>query len=100
VPPSSAPPVTGASPAASEALYAVWVASYKKEAQANVEIRSLRKRGYSGRAVQTDLGDKGIWYRVYAGSYPSKAEAAAARDVLLQLPEYKSFAQVRRLPRD
>jgi hypothetical protein len=78
----------------------VWVASYKTQAQAGVEIRSLRKRGYDGHAVQTDLGDKGIWYRVYAGSYASAAEAAVARDALLQLPEYKSFAQVRRLPRD
>jgi cell division protein FtsN len=50
--------------------------------------------------VKTDLGSKGIWYRVYVGSYPTAAEADQARQALLKLPEYKSYAQVTRMPRE
>jgi Mrp family chromosome partitioning ATPase len=89
-----------AHPGTGDFVYTVWVASYDKESQAQADLRSLRKRGYEGRAVPTDLGEKGIWFRVYAGSYATAAEAAAAREALLKLPEYKSFAMVRRLPRD
>jgi cell division septation protein DedD len=79
--------------------WAVHVASYKKTSQAEKEIDQLRKYGYDGRAIQTDLGSKGVWFRVYVGSCTTSAEANALREKLLQLPGY-DFAQVRRLPRD
>jgi len=79
-------------------VYSVHVASYQTLKKANLEIAKLRTLGYEARALETDLGSKGKWYRVYAGSYPTAAEAARTRDVLLRLPHY-SFAQVRRLPR-
>jgi hypothetical protein len=99
--PSETPPVTSPSAAANAAanVYAVHVASYKTMKQAQKEIDTLQKYGYPGRAIQTDLGSKGVWFRVYAGSYATAAEADAAREKLLALPEY-DFAQVRRLPRD
>ncbi len=97
-PPSSTPAEESPPAVAAEALYAVHVASYQTLRKANIEIASLKARGYEGRAIETDLGSKGTWYRVYAGSYPTAAEAARARAVLLQLPDY-NFAQVRRLPR-
>ena len=105
-PAGSAPATSGAAPSGGAALpatstemvYSVHVASYQTLKKANEEIANLRARGYEGRAIETDLGSKGKWYRVYAGSYPTAAEAARTRDVLLKLPDY-SFAQVKRLPR-
>jgi hypothetical protein len=77
-------------------VYAVHVASYRRIENANQEIANLRKHGYEGRAVRTDLGSKGIWFRVLVGSYPNKEAAEEAREVILKLPEY-AFAQVRRV---
>lgn len=88
---SAAEPVAPAGP-----IYAVHVASYRRIEQANQELANLRKHGYEGRAVRTDLGSKGIWFRVLVGSYPSKEAAEKAREVILKLPEYE-FAQVRRV---
>jgi DedD protein len=93
--PGGAPPASGA---ADETVYSVHVASYRKIEQANQDIANLRKHGLDGRAVRTDLGSKGIWFRVYVGSYPSRAAAEEAREAILKLPEY-TFAQVRRAPR-
>jgi hypothetical protein len=95
----SEPPVPSAPAAAANIMvWAVHVASYETERQAQVEIESLRRRGFEGRAVETDLGGKGIWFRVYVGAYATQAEALTVRDALLRLPEY-DFAQVRRVPR-
>jgi cell division protein FtsN len=81
---------------ASGPVYAVHVASYRRMEQANQEIANLAKHGYEGRAARTDLGSKGIWFRVLVGSYPNKEAAEQAREVILKLPEY-AFAQVRRV---
>jgi cell division protein FtsN len=91
-------PPAGETPA-STAVWVVHVASYKTEAKANVEIANLRTHGFQGRAVLSDLGSKGVWYRVLVGPYATRAEADAARTTVLALPGY-DFAQVRRVPRD
>jgi hypothetical protein len=106
VPPTPEPPAVSESttptppqpPPASGVAYSVHVASYRKIEQANQDVANLRKHGFEGRAVRTDLGSKGIWYRVFVGSFPSRAEAAEARAEILKLPEYK-YAQVRRVER-
>lgn len=84
--------------AAAGVPFAVHVASYKTLGQASKEIAQLQKFGYTGNAIETDLGSKGTWYRVYVGSYSTVAEAEAARDAILKLPGYH-FAIVHRLPR-
>lgn len=96
-PATTAPPPATTAPRSGTGAYAVHVASFKTTALADKEIASLAARGYQARAIETDLGSKGIWYRVYVGSFPSVAEASATRDAILQIPGY-DFAQVRRLP--
>jgi cell division septation protein DedD len=98
----SKPAVREAPPAAADSeFWSVWVSSYKTEKRANVELQFLHRHGYEGRAVLTDLGpDKGMWYRIYAGRYQTRAEAEAARVRLARLPQFADFTWVRRLPRD
>lgn len=88
--PPPSPPPSGVS-------YTVHVASYQQAQRAQADVDNLAKHGFEARAIRTDLGSKGIWYRVYVGSYPSRADADRARTAVLKLPGY-SFAQVRRAP--
>ncbi len=96
VPNSAEPPPATSTPAGGETAFTVHVASYGKLENAHQHIASLRKHGFEARAVRTDLGSKGIFFRVYVGNYASKAAAAEAREAILKLPE-SAFAQVRRV---
>src|SRR5262249_42203703 len=82
--------------------WAVHVASYRAPADAAKDIAQLQKDGFQANAIETDLGStgvkKGIWYRVYVGSFATVAEAEATRDSILHIPGY-NYAQVHRLPR-
>ncbi len=95
---SSSAPAAAASPPAGAIAYGVHIASYQTLAQASKEIAALQKHGFTANALETDLGSKGIWYRVYVGRYSTVAEAKAASDAILQIPGY-SYAQVHKLPR-
>lgn len=75
--------------------WAVWVSSFKKTAQAEIEVKNLGRRGYQARYFPVQIQDKGLWYRVFVGNYPSRDVAVAARTFLLQDPRI-DFAQVRR----
>ena len=98
-PVESAPAPTGASGApAGETVYAVHVSSYETLEQAYKDIARLGKLGVEARAVKTDLGSKGVWYRVYVGSYPTRVAAEKAREGILKLPGI-DYAQVRPLSR-
>lgn len=95
---TEAPPEpTPSRPTTGGVTYGVHVASYQTATRAQSDIDNLQKRGFEARSIRTDLGSKGIWYRVYVGSYPTRAAAEAARQEVLKLPEY-SFGQVRRVP--
>jgi DedD protein len=93
--PIASPPTTTGS-ATHE--YTVHVGSFRHMEQAYKDIATLQKYGYIGRAVRTDLGDKGIWYRVYVGGFPNRVEAEKSRNSILEHPEYR-YAQVKRVPR-
>lgn len=93
--PGSQPPTTTG---AGTHEYTVHVGSFRNMEQAYKDIATLQKYGYTGRAVRTDLGDKGIWYRVYVGGFPNRAEAEKSRNGILEHPEYR-YAQVKRVPR-
>ena len=79
--------------------WVVHLSSYRTEKTAKVEIAGLRRHGYQGGHELTDLGEKGMWYRVYAGPFATREEAEKARVALLKFPEYH-YAQVRRESRD
>ncbi len=95
-PPQPVEPPKTTTPVAGGTSFTVHVASYGKIENANQHIASLGRHGFEARAVRTDLGSKGIFFRVYVGNYTSKAAAEQARVAILKLPE-SAFAQVRRV---
>ena len=67
------PPEPGAYP------YSILLASFRKVSLAEGAVSQYQNRGLDPFWVQVDLDEKGIWYRVYNGTYNGKSEAQAAR---------------------
>ncbi len=61
-------------------VYVVHFSSHKDRPSAEKEARRLAgELGKPGRAVEVDLGDKGVWYRVVIGEFANVDEARAWR---------------------
>jgi cell division septation protein DedD len=58
--------------------YIIQVASVQKIDGAQDLIGRLSKNGYPAFVEKTDLGSKGVWYRVYVGPFASKSAADGA----------------------
>jgi cell division septation protein DedD len=61
--------------AASKVRYTIQVAAYPDRGMAEDEVRSMKRRGYAAFVVASNLGDKGMWYRVRVGSFSNKQSA-------------------------
>lgn len=55
--------------------FTVQVASFKEETRAQKVVDTLKSKGYVGQIVAKNLGEQGIWNRVYVGQFNVKAEA-------------------------
>lgn len=55
--------------------YYVQIGSFKEKSKAEVKLNSLKKKNVNGIIVEADLKEKGIYYRVRAGSFKSEDEA-------------------------
>ena len=64
--------------------FAVQVGAYKNLARAKDELSRLVARGLEPFYRYEDTGTKGMWFRVYAGSYETKQEAREAAGRLQQ----------------
>ncbi len=67
-----------AAPARSPAVvagYAVQVYSFQDKTRAEKALETLRSKGYQAFLVVSDLGEKGIWYRVRVGGIADEKEA-------------------------
>ena len=58
--------------------YAIQVAAFKDEYRAQKKMTQLAAAGYRAFYRHEDTGAKGMWYRVYAGSYATQTEAREA----------------------
>jgi hypothetical protein len=58
--------------------YAIHMASYRSPDVAQEEVATFR-RGFQAYLVRSDLGEKGIWYRLFLGHFPT---ATAALDAI------------------
>jgi cell division septation protein DedD len=57
--------------------YSVYLGSYPSRERADKAISGYLKKDLSPYWVKVDLGDKGVWYRVFAGHYENSDEAEA-----------------------
>jgi cell division protein FtsN len=55
--------------------YSVYLGSYPSRERADKAISGYRKKGLSPYWVKVDLGDKGVWYRVFMGHFENKENA-------------------------
>jgi cell division protein FtsN len=86
---ADAPPAKlGATAAATGGAYVLQIGAYKSEADAEAAWKGYQTKhgalvsGMSSDIQKADLGDKGVWYRLRAGSFPDKDAAGALCDKL------------------
>jgi len=61
-------------------VYSIHFTSYKDRASAERDLKRVSAlAGREGFVAEVDLGEKGIWYRVMIGEFPTSPEAKAAR---------------------
>ncbi len=66
-------------------IHVVHFSSFQEKARAEKHAAVLAKElGIPARAVQVDLGDKGLWYRAVVGEFATAEEALALRSQLLE----------------
>jgi Flp pilus assembly protein TadD len=63
--------------------YGLHVSSWRDHEWAFSHCAKLRAKGYETWINRVDLGEKGVWYRVLVGSYPTVDAACAARPEVL-----------------
>jgi cell division septation protein DedD len=68
--------------------FAVQVYSFKEKARAEASLKILKDKNYPAYIMVSDLGERGIWYRVRIGSFTTEAQA---QDVLSNITrDFKS----------
>ena len=77
-----APPPSVAPASAATGSYIIQVASVQKMDGAQDLMGRLSKGGYPAFVEKTDLGSKGVWFRVYVGPFASKSSADGAASTL------------------
>jgi len=72
--------VTSTMKKASDAsAYRIQIASFRREHDALPVQKKIKRAGFPAYVQAVDLGDKGTWFRVYAGPFVSKAVAERKR---------------------
>jgi cell division septation protein DedD len=73
------PPVEAASPPATDVKpkgkFSIQVGSYQSSDEAAAALGNWKKKGYSAFTAVGKIPDKGTWYRVRIGGFPSREEA-------------------------
>jgi DedD protein len=88
-------PETRPAAAAAEGAYVVQAASFRQSTDARALQERLAGKGYAAYVQSADLGEKGIWHRVYIGPINTPAEGERIAHRLLQ--EEKLTALIKRL---
>ena len=58
--------------------FAIQVYSFKDKNRADMALEKLRQKGYKAYIMISDLGARGLWYRVRVGTFPNEQEAQKA----------------------
>jgi cell division septation protein DedD len=62
--------------------WTLWLFSFPQEELAVREVERLERLGLGAAYRAVELPDRGRWFRVYAGSFATRAEAREAADAL------------------
>lgn len=78
--PVSSPAIVASPESGDQVMYAVQLYSFRDQNKADAATKALNASGISAYIQMSDLGDKGVWYRVRTGSFdaPEKAQAMLA----------------------
>ncbi len=64
--------------------YALLCGSFRSEDLAGAEVQRLSRLGLDTRTQPIEIPEKGIWYRVVAGAFPSRDEAHPQRTLIIE----------------
>lgn len=75
--PVSSPAIVASPEPGNQVMYAIQLYSFKDQSKADAMSKTLNEGGIASYVQMSDLGDKGVWYRVRTGSFdaPEKAQA-------------------------
>lgn len=78
--PVSSPAIVASPEAGNQVMYAIQLYSFRDQNRADAMSKELNTGGIPAYVQMSDLGDKGIWYRVRTGAFdaPEKAQAMLA----------------------
>ncbi|WP_372683906.1 SPOR domain-containing protein [Desulfosarcina sp.] len=82
--PHAAHAANSPSGAAATSWYIIQVGSFQQQSTAEKEIATLNKKGVDAYYRYEDTGGKGMWYRVYYGSFPTYKAAEAAAEQMIR----------------
>jgi DedD protein len=71
--------------------YSVNAASYREKGGAEQLVKKLKNKGYKASIMKVTIPQKGIWYRVSAGRFPSREEAQTFANTLKEKEGIKAF---------
>ncbi|MBN1870469.1 MAG: SPOR domain-containing protein [Candidatus Omnitrophica bacterium] len=66
------------------AAYTIQIASFKDKKRAEEALATIRTKVPSAYLVSRDLGDNGIWYRIYAGQFDQRSDAEVSLNNIRQ----------------
>ncbi len=85
---NATPPI---SRSGSNVVYRIQLASFRTQADAMVMQKKLARAGFASQVKKADLGDKGQWFRLYAGPYDSRSNAEAVQQNINAQVKLKGF---------
>lgn len=74
----------------SAVIFSIHAGSFRKKETAEDEVARLKRMGFEAVVKQTNLGKKGVWYRVKIGKFSTLAEAEKVLQKLQQKVKVKS----------
>lgn len=72
----------------SREAFAVQVFSFKDQVRADAALRQLKEKGYPAYTMMSDLGPRGVFYRVRVGSFATEDEAKKSLEAVTR--DFKS----------
>ena len=80
--PISSPALVTSPQQGKEGPFVIQAYSFRDKARADAIVGKMKAQGYSSYVLMSDLGERGIWYRVRVGTFTTSQEAQEALEKL------------------